>query len=262
MSGSYFYNVTLQDTTHGMISSTNFSMMLTRDHIEDAAKSRSRMSLSATDEFWLVPIEEAAPDECTNDYNENIPMPPSHHQLLSDNLVTFATLKGHDHTSAHNINNNIDGYNVCRKTISSVKQQGGGSWLLGFTRLNDRMVPEEDDLPGLICDDSSSTYCSDESSDVESISSFSSRDTVSKPKKKVVSFATNAKVQPIPHSSTLTSQQRRKMYSTSFEVRQNKQRNKMEYRYDRCDWRNATEEWEMGVDMVTGEPIHPVHDQF
>jgi hypothetical protein len=49
------------------------------------------------------------------------------------------------------------------------------------------------------------------------------------------------------------------MYSSSLDVRQNKIRNKKEYRYDGYDWRNCTEEWEMSVCMVTGELVHPVH---
>lgn len=56
--------------------------------------------------------------------------------------------------------------------------------------------------------------------------------------------------------------QRRKMYSSSLEVRKNKIRNKKEYRYDGYDWRNVTEEWEMNVDMVTGELVHPVHNHM
>ena len=74
-----------------------------------------------------------------------------------------------------------------------------------------------------------------------------------------VSFSTAVVVRPIPHSSTLSPSQRRKMFTTKAELRQNKIRNKKEYCYDRCDWRNATEEREMGVDMVTGESVHPAH---
>jgi len=227
---------------------------------ERRVKSRSHISLSASDEFWFAPIDEEA---CSNDSIEKNPMPPAHHQLLSVDLVTFATLKSYDHTvplAYNNNNSDIVDYNNCRTTVSSVKQRGGGSWLLGFARLNNRMVPEEDDLPGLIRDESSSTLA--ESSDDESIPSTSSHGSVLKPRKTGVSFSTDVKVQPVPHSSTLTPQQRRKMYATSFEVRQNKQRNKREYRYDGCDWRNATEEWEMGVDMVTGELVHPAHGQL
>ena len=52
------------------------------------------------------------------------------------------------------------------------------------------------------------------------------------------------------------------MYTSPLELRRNKERNRMEYRWDGCDWRNATEEWEMSVDDATGEPIHPVHERF
>lgn len=39
----------------------------------------------------------------------------------------------------------------------------------------------------------------------------------------------------------------------------NKIRNKREYRFEKCHWKNATEEWEMSVDLITGELVHPAH---
>merc|ERR1719253_2515253 len=104
---------------------------------------------------------------------------------------------------------------------------------------------------------------SDDSSSSDDDSAASVTATPNKPKRsRGVNFAESVKVQAIPHSSTLSPFQRRKMYSTCWEVRQNKIRNKKEYRYDGYDWRNSTEEWEMGVDMVTGELIHPAHDHI
>ena len=110
-------------------------------------------------------------------------------------------------------------------------------------------------IPGMASgsDDSSSDADSETGDDL----SLSSSSAV---KPKGVSFAESVRVRPIPHSSILSLSQRRRMYSSSLEVRQNKSRNKREYRYDGCDWRNATEEWEMSVDMVTGELVHPAHE--
>jgi len=212
--------------------------------------------------FWFVPADrEATSDECTNDSADNsISMPPAHRQLLSDDLVTFATLKGYDHTLAlpynnnnnNNNNNNHNNVGYCRRTtVPSVKQRGGGSWLLSFARPNDGTIPGEDDLPELVHDDSSLT------DDEPALVTGSAADP---PGKRGVSFAADVRVQPVPHSSTLEPRQRWNMYSTSIEVRRNKQRNKMEYRYDGCDWRNATEECEMGGDVETSELVHPVHD--
>jgi len=182
----------------------------------------------------------------------------------------------------------------CRQEkMSSVKKRGGGSWLLGFARLQSRPSvddtysddeEEEQDVvepskltlsssdveqddntpPGLVRTNSesdlsfSTTSSSDDGSDDDNSTSTSS----SKPKKKSVGFNTTVKIQPIPHASIYSPLQRRKMYSSSLEVRKNKIRNKKEYRYDGYDWRNVTEEWEMSVDMVTGELIHPVHNHM
>ena len=118
----------------------------------------------------------------------------------------------------------------------------------------------DDSLPGMTSgsDDSSASSSSEIADDLSVISSTSS--IIKPPSSKGVSFAQSVRVRPIPHSSSLSPCQRRRMYSTSMEVRQNKIRNKREYRYDGCDWRNATEEWEMGVDMVSGELVHPAHE--
>jgi len=180
----------------------------------------------------------------------------------------------------------------CRQEkMSSVKKRGGGSWLLGFARLQSRSVHEDDSdneeegeveassssklsplvdeaPPGLVRTDSASDFSfsttsstEDDNSTTTSTSSNSDNDSLS-PKKKSVGFNSTVKIQPIPHASTYSPVQRRKMYSSSFEVRKNKIRNKKEYRFDGYDWRNVTEEWEMSVDMVTGELVHPVHNSM
>jgi hypothetical protein len=120
-------------------------------------------------------------------------------------------------------------------------------------------------LPGLTpasLDDSSldsSNSSNSSESDNCSISSTSSTKYSSK-SSNCVSFVESVTVHYIPHSSSLSPTQRRRMYSSSNEVRVNKSRNKREYRYDGNDWRNVTEEWAMSVDMITGELIHPVHE--
>lgn len=249
------------------------------------------MALSATDEFWYSPIDSGEGSDCSSSSSSSSMMdllpasiPPAHEQLLSDEKASFAELTGYDHKRQESrvvsYDSLIDPLSDCEdndssspqssSTLLSTKALGGGSWLLGFARLSngDKPTSEDDDeeAPGLVRDESdedddSSTDDSDVDDD-GSLSSSSAHST-SKPalkRRSGVSFASTVAVQPIPHSSTLTPLQRRKMYSSSFEVRQNKIRNKREYRYDGYDWRNVTEEWEMGVDMVTGELVHPAHE--
>lgn len=237
-------------------------------------RSSKKMTLAATAEFWHSPIRNDASDsDCGSD--AVLSLPPAHQQLLSSDSPSFENLKGHDHGSSYD--DDMDGYATsdsdsptfsCRRKLSAVKQQGGGSWLLGFARLsNEKAAKPQDDEdedmapPGLVRVPSGSSLDEESSSD-ESDDDESAASTPTKPRRRAgVSFSECVRVQPIPHSSTLSPLQRRKMYSSSFEVRQNKIRNKKEYRYDGYDWRNVTEEWEMGVDMVTGELVHPVHEQ-
>lgn len=156
------------------------------------------------------------------------------------------------------------------------RQVRGGSWLMGvtITSLDDSIAPErEDDVlagggglldfpAGLSLDSDECSSSSDgSSSGMDGSSRMSDSDPVDGPAvRRGVSFNASVTVHAIPHSSTLSAAQRRRMYSTTLEVRQNKARNKAEYRHDGCDWRRATEEWEMAVDMVTGELVHPAHD--
>lgn len=243
-----------------------------------------KMALAATDEFWHSPLPQelpsnanctaAAASEGSSSSAMELSLPPAHHQLLARDQPSYENLKGYDHNKG--AYDNLDGYETsdsdsdssfcCRQKVSSVKQQGGGSWLLGFARIHETAQPEQPEedmnLPGLRRVSSSGSLDSDESSTVDS-DDDSAAASPAKPQRRArgVCFAPSVKVQAIPHSSILSPLQRRKMYSTSWEVRQNKIRNKKEYRYDGYDWRNLTEEWEMGVDMVTGELIHPAHDR-
>ena len=223
-------------------------------------------SLSATDDFWFFPSVDA--DDSAVDADENdtvdVSLPPAHHQLFSEDVAIYETLRGYDHRLSDEDDapsrDPLDDLDEVESRFSTIKQRGGGSWLLGFARISDRMVP--DGPPGLVRDDDSLTSSGSSSDDDSLPNSSNHGPPPSKPKKRGVSFNMDVKVQPVPHSSTLSAAQRRKMYASSVEVRQNKQRNKKEYRYDGYDWRNATEEWQMAVDMVTGELVHPVHEQF
>lgn len=230
--------------------------------------------------------EEDAMGDCGGDGDgehccaPELPLPAAHHQLLSHEVASREDLKGYDHTTRDLVGgygcDDLDSYEeeasngyFCRQKLSAVKQQGGGSWLLGFARLNESPAavssPEEEEeeamammpLPGLVASEDDL----DSSSDDSSVSSTASSSTKSTSKRRGVSFNSSVSVQPVPHSMTLAPHQRRRMYTNSYEVRQNKIRNKREYRYDGYDWRNVTEEWEMGVDMVTGELIHPAHER-
>lgn len=126
-------------------------------------------------------------------------------------------------------------------------EDGGVNWLLGFTSAG-TVSP----VPGLSRSGSGSSLDTDDSM---TSSSMGSR---SKPKK-TLSFNENVRVVPIPHISEYSYIQKRNMYSNCQEVRDNKIRNKKEFRYDGCDWRNATEEREMPVCALTGELVHPAH---
>lgn len=238
-----------------------------------------KMSLAATDEFWNgVSQEDDAAASSDSDSSMELSLPPAHHQLLAtEHQPSFENLKGYDHNQGVVSYDNLDGYETadseseasfCRQKLSAVKQQGGGSWLLGFARLAETATsnavspdqPADMNPPGLRRVSSSGSLDSSDESSSDDDSAASVTAAPTKPKRsRGVNFAESVKVQAIPHSSTLSPFQRSKMYSTCWEVRQNKIRNKKEYRYDGYDWRNSTEEWEMGVDMVTGELIHPAH---
>lgn len=172
-----------------------------------------------------------------------------HRQFLPEPTEhSIESLKGYDHTKEH------ADHSYTAK-LSAVKQRGGGSWLLGFARL--RSEDHDDELAAAVVSSSLPELVRSTSS--SSLDSSSSDDVSTASKKKGVTFNESVVSHSIPHSSVYTPAQRRRMYSSSLDVRQNKIRNKKEYRYDGYDWRNCTEEWEMSVCMVTGELVHPVH---
>ncbi|KAL7526696.1 hypothetical protein ACHAWF_001881 [Thalassiosira exigua] len=218
-----------------------------------------------------------------------LPLPPAHDQLLSDESASYQPLGGYDHTCARSVSHenvygdygfqaddDVDGEAALdapvgrvrrRLSLSAVRREGrgSGSWLLDFARLGGGggdKVEETEPAPGLVREESDeeSSASEGEIDDDASSASASSSDEQSKRKRPGVSFSPSVAVRPVPHSDCLGPAQRRRMYAGTLEVRRNKIRNKREYRYDGCDWRNATEEWEMGVDMVTGELVHPAHE--
>eukprot|EP01083_Nonionella_stella_P029177 80404_1 len=159
-------------------------------------------------------------------------LPPAHYQLLSSEQVpTYSDLKGYDHTIQETVvcySSDSEEEAQCYRggSISSVKQQGGGSWLLGtFARLNhvqkaivadiDKFINEEQESrqedatpPGLVRVASGSSLESDDTSsnatedDANSLNSSISSST--KKRRSGVSFSTSVTIQPIPHSSSLS----------------------------------------------------------
>lgn len=184
----------------------------------------------------------------------------------------------HNEAQGNNNNNNINNNKLKRMLIHHhhhdhdddasavimVDDSGSNTNLLlhslppGLVRVPSGSSLDDDEEDCSSSSSSDSSLCASPTSSSQRSSSGSTTSSVTRPKG--VSFSPAVKVQPIPHSSLLSHSQRLRMYTTSDEVRKNKIRNKMEYRHDGYDWRNVSEEWEMGVDMVTGELIHPVHE--
>lgn len=205
----------------------------------------------------IVSTNNEAESSSTSPY---VPSTPAHRQFLPyQGDEDYASLKGQSDDDDFFYDSNSSWAAVGTEKVSSVKKRGGGSWLMGFARI--RPSEEESDNnysspPGLVRSTSNGSlesYESHQSNEGRRSSESSSSS------KKGVTFNEAVRVLPIPHSASYTALQRKKMYSTSQEVRANKIRNKKEYRFDGYDWRHATEEWEMSVCMVTGELVHPAH---
>ena len=132
------------------------------------------------------------------------------------------------------------------------------SWLLAFAPSDDDDEEENDVydriIPGLKRPRGVSF---DSAVEADERSSTSTK----RPRGRGVSFDSKVRVQPIPHSGTLTPAQRLRMYSTLSELRRNSIRNSREYRYEGYSWRNATEETEMRRSTVTGRLVHPAHEE-
>eukprot|EP01083_Nonionella_stella_P178409 630140_1 len=208
-----------------------------------------KMTLTATDQFWGSPaleVEDAATttiedasstgesaiasttatdddDDDDDDFMEVIILPPAHHELLSSDLPTVEDLKGYDHRIVDGLTD-ADGYasddasSLFPQRKKRQQQQSRASWLLGLAV--DPILPGLVRVPSTasLSEDEDSTTSDDSDDDDSSLPSSST----AKRSRGGVSFNDNVKVQPIPHSSALSFNQRRKMYSTSVEVRLNK----------------------------------------
>lgn len=170
-------------------------------------------------------------------------MPSVHSQLLSDEDVSSEALKGHDHTR--------DEPSWRRRELSVETQH----WLLAS--FGEDVLTTT--LPGLVPASSGASLGYSDDDESSTGTAASDDDVVQPSRARGVSFAPAVTVRPIPHSSALSPGQRGRMFATSSEVRRNKARNKKEFLYDRCDWRNATEERDMDVSPMTGEEVHPAH---
>lgn len=239
-------------------------------HPHFRSRRRSSTTLSATDEFWFSPtLADVMPPSCDCDHAGTpettaggddhdadallmVAMPPAHAQLLVDEGASSTPLAGYDHTLRDAGHADADGP-AWRPKLSAVKRQGGGSWLLGsFARLAAEAETSAP-APGLPRVPSGASLASDEDASAASADALPAT-------ARGVSFAPSVTVRPIPHAVDLSGSQRLRMYASAAEVRANKLRNKVEFRHDGFNWRAAAEEWEMGVDMVTGELIHPAHE--
>ncbi|KAL3774519.1 hypothetical protein ACHAW5_003816 [Stephanodiscus triporus] len=74
-----------------------------------------------------------------------------------------------------------------------------------------------------------------------------------------MTFNEQVRVLPIPPIEDFTHEQLYRKYTNRFELRENKARNKREYKFDGHDWRNTTEENAMAICPLSGELLHPAH---
>merc|ERR1719203_1603760 len=95
-------------------------------------------------------------DDGDDTYLVMVDKPSAHKQLLSDDRAYSADLKGHYHARGFAWDHDHL-HEACQQKLSAVKQQGGGSWLLGsLTLLKVELEDsEEGDArtppPGLCC---------------------------------------------------------------------------------------------------------------
>ncbi|KAL7538024.1 hypothetical protein ACHAWF_005972 [Thalassiosira exigua] len=114
--------------------------------------------------------------------------------------------------------------------------------------------------PGAVrCGEDSSSSSSEASEDDCLSTGMNLPSPSSSPPPRGVTFDERVRVLPIPSLGSYTVDQRRRMFSGRLELRENKIRNKREYEFDGCDWRNATEEGFMAICPLSGELLHPAH---
>ena len=87
----------------------------------------------------------------------------------------------------------------------------------------------------------------------------STKQTNSKKKRKSIKFAPSVSVVQIPMRTEYSSRIATRLWSSRTEIRDNANRNVIEFSAENCDWRNVVEDDGMFVCTVSGELVHPVH---
>ena len=80
-------------------------------------------------------------------------------------------------------------------------------------------------------------------------------------KKKSIKFAPSVSVVQIPMRTEYSSRIATRLWSSKAEIRDNANRNVLEFSAENWDWRNVVEDDGMFVCTVSGELVHPVHCQ-
>lgn len=111
------------------------------------------------------------------------------------------------------------------------------------------------------CSTSASSVPSTGSNDRNSEPPKSTKQTNQKKKKKCIKFAPSVSVVQIPMRTEYSSRIATRLWSSKTEIRDNANRNVIEFSAENWDWRNVVEDDGMFVCTVSGELIHPVHCQ-
>ena len=76
---------------------------------------------------------------------------------------------------------------------------------------------------------------------------------------RTIRFNSSVDIVTIPSHTTYSDTIKQNLYSSSYEIRQNAQRNRREFAAEQWKWENAVEEDQMFFDKRSNEHIHPVH---
>lgn len=111
------------------------------------------------------------------------------------------------------------------------------------------------------CSTSASSIPSIGSNDKTSAPPRSTKQANNEQKKKSIQFAPSVSVVQIPMRTEYSSRIATRLWSSRTEIRDNANRNVIEFSAENWDWRNVVEDDGMFVCTVSGELIHPVHCQ-
>ena len=111
------------------------------------------------------------------------------------------------------------------------------------------------------CSTSASSIPSTGSNDGNSAPPKSTKHANNKKKKKSIKFAPSVSVVQIPMRTEYSSRIATRLWSSRTEIRDNANRNVIEFSAEKWDWRNVVEDDGMFVCTVSGELVHPVHCQ-